>query len=103
VDGSNHLLAQANLAATSDVEARALPAGALRPGRRARPEHLRTDPFSLRLTREERQVVEAAAARSGIRVPATWARAALVEAARRIALEAAPPAAPPGADRTPGR
>jgi hypothetical protein len=56
-----------------------------RGGRPRLPTALRTEPFSLRLTPDERHLV-AAAARivGGGEATATWARAALVEAARRL-------------------
>lgn len=55
-----------------------------RGGRPRLPDALQTRPFSLRLTTEERRLVAAAAKlANGIGVPATWARAALLEAARR--------------------
>ena len=59
----------------------------LRPrgGRPRLPPSLRTEPFSLRLTGEERRLVYAAARAAGDgEAPATWARAALLEAARRL-------------------
>lgn len=56
-------------------------------GRPPLPGQLRTEPFSLRLTGAEREVVAAAAARAGARTAATWARLALTEAARNLLAE----------------
>lgn len=55
-----------------------------RGGRPRLPPALRTEPFSVRLTPEERQLVTAAARTfRDDAAPATWARAALLDAARR--------------------
>ena len=55
-----------------------------RGGRPSLPPSLRTEPFSVRLTPDERMLVTAAArvARDDT-APATWARAALLDAAKR--------------------
>lgn len=53
-------------------------------GRRPLPPEQQTHPFSLRLTPGEREVVARAALRLGGQPPATWARGALIAAARTI-------------------
>jgi hypothetical protein len=55
-----------------------------RGGRPRLPAAQRTEPFSVRLTPDERRLVTAAArASQDDAAPATWARAALLDAARR--------------------
>lgn len=52
--------------------------------RRALPPEQQTYPFSLRLTPAEREQVVLASRVAGSPAPATWARGALVEAARAV-------------------
>lgn len=56
----------------------------IKTGRRPLPPELQTHPFSLRLTPEERELVVVASRRMGSGAPATWARGALLEAARAL-------------------
>jgi hypothetical protein len=53
-------------------------------GRHPLPPELQTYPFSLRLTPGERELVVIASRRIGSPAPATWARRALLEAARAL-------------------
>jgi hypothetical protein len=97
MDGSSNRSSKSEKLDSPEPLSASTPGAGHRSGRRALPDHLRTDPFSLRLTREERHIVEAAATRSGTAAPATWARGVLVTLARVLADEpAAPSAAPPG-------
>lgn len=72
------------LAEFASLTEAAAPTPKPQPTRRGLPPESLTYPFSLRLTPAEREVVVLASRVAGSTAPATWARGALIEAARAV-------------------